>query len=381
LTERTATMKAKRVMSAAATKSWDSMRMVPCTPALYPKLLPFLDQTFGKKDHPWFAKYLPHIFNTQPACVRKHRIAADEKGIAGCIGIYPLRFRVGKAVLSAGGVGSVSTRPDLRGSGLMSAMLRDTVASLAAQGYDISWLGGNRFRYGNYGWDFGGRSVMFTIARRDLVRYFPNAKPARPRLATPADIPTMARLYQSIATRTLRPTASWPLHLKRSGFAFEVARASSRSAYLAYESREGNAENIVEVAGRPDDVLALMLGHCQRHKLEWLHVMRPDVEDAVAQLLFRVAAEFSYAHRSQVRIVNVASTWRKLAPEIGVRAAALPARRARALLSRVTREEDRRLILRRALGFLDATPLFPDRLQAYEWVRPVKWWISPVDQV
>jgi predicted N-acetyltransferase YhbS len=374
-------MKAKRVTNAAATKSWDNMRMVPCTSAQYPKLLPFLDKTFGKKVHHWFAKYLTHIFNPQPACVKKHRIVTDEKGIAGCIGIYPLKLKVGRAVLSAGGVGSVSTRPDLRGSGLMSAMLRDTVASLAAQGYDISWLGGNRYRYGNYGWDFGGRSIMFTIARRDIVRYFPKAKAARPRPATRADIPVMARLYQSLPTRTLRPTASWPIHLARAGFSFEITTTGGRSAYLAYESREGNAENIVEVAGRPDDVLALMLGHCQRHKLEWLHVMRPDVEDAVAQLLFRVAAEFSYAHRSQVRIVNVESTWTKLAPEIALRAASLPAAKARALLSRVKREEDRRLILRRALGFLDATPLFPARLKVYEWVRPVKWWIAPVDQV
>lgn len=361
------------------TKKHSSVAMRSCTLDEYESLLAFLDTQFRKKPGRWFARYKPQIFQPTAASVRHHRIVTDSKGIAGCIGIYPMKIRVGKAVLTVGGVGSVSSRGDLRGCGLMSAMLRDTVHTLEKQAYDISWLGGNRFRYGNYGWENGGHRLQFQVALVDLPRRYPGIKPFSPRKATARDIDTLARLYRRIPTGIVRPRDVWPIHLRNEGYTFVIAGSGRDCAYLVHH--RADPEAIVEVSGRPETVAAMLLGHGRKHKRTWLRVSLPDISTPLTEKFFEMCAGFHLAHQNQYRVVDVASCWDKLVPEMVSWGESHGVKGASRQLAAVTRTADRRVVLARALGFSARVPALPARLKKLEWVAPLGWWMSDVDGV
>ncbi len=358
-------------------QTWQPMRS--CTLEEFDELAVFVDTAFGKQDADWFRTYRPQIFRTTPESVACHRIVRDKNGIAGCIGVYPMVFRVGRAKLRVGGVGSVSTRADLRGGGLMSHMLRDTIGALERGGFDISWLGGARFRYGNYGWDHGGRGITFTVCAANIPRYLGDTPKVTLHTPRAADIETLNRAYRGLGRGAVRSHEMWELLLGHAEYHWEMAELHGRHAYIACSRH--NPEHVTELAGAPDTAAALLLAHSRKHERGWPRVEMPDVPIALVHKLFRISESFSLHHNNQYRIVDIDSAWKKLVPEIALHGMAAGVTRASSQLATVRTERDREAVLHRALGFLDTTPQLPARLEHLEWVRPLGWWLSHVDGV
>lgn len=353
--------------------------MRECTVKELDKLIEFAGAAFGKTDKRWFAKCRPTIFQPTPRSAKCHRYVRDEKGIAGLIGIYPLHFRIGKAVLKVGGIGTVSVRPDKRGGGLMSAMLDDTIRTLEKDGYDMSWLGGNRFRYGNYGWEHGGRYVNYAIHMPTVLRRIPSLKPARIRVPAPKDIPALERVYRTIGAGMVRSPETWSIVLKHGELNWEMTTDKGRVAYCAFWKHK--ASEIVELAGAPDLACSLLLAHRNKWKTDWINILTPELSTPLNQRLYQICETFKISHNNQYRIVNAESLWKKLVPEIAAQAKARGIPSAAALLSSVVKPADRTAILHRALGFMESIPALPSRLHKFEWVRPVGWWFSQADSV
>ena len=134
-------------------------RIRTATPADREGLLDLIDTAFSPKDGPRrsFAEELPHLFtDARMGC---HWIYEEAGKILGCIGLYPYDFRAGNVTFHAAGVGQVCTRPDARGKGIMSTLLRSVCRE--ADQYDFTYLWGDRLRYGRYGWAMGGATMRF----------------------------------------------------------------------------------------------------------------------------------------------------------------------------------------------------------------------------
>ncbi len=80
--------------------------------------------------------------------------------MAGVVGVYPMPVTMGGVEFRSACVGQVSTLPAYRGKGVMSAALRKVTAIMDTE-YDFTWLGGDRMRYGRYGWAFGGTKLCY----------------------------------------------------------------------------------------------------------------------------------------------------------------------------------------------------------------------------
>lgn len=355
------------------------LTLQPCTPKDFTNLLEFLDSAFRKPEKHWFAKHLTHIFNRQPASVACHNMVKIDGRIAGVIGIYPLRWKIGRTVLNVGGIGSVSAHADSRGKGVMSAMLKQVIARMESGGYDISWLGGDRYRYANYGWELGGRHTRFIVARRDVVRYYPSIRPARCRVVRSGDIPTVARLFERQTVRTIRPADAWPIHLKRKALGWTVTDGDEGQAYIAFDKDQ--PRNVAEVCGATTATVGLVLAHMRKYKLDRLVVPIPAHNRSLHRLFYRISTSFSLHHNAQVRVINIASTWNKLKGHAAAQLAPEDPAVARELLDTVESDTDRRVLLGRLLGFFDTEPAMPPRLKAFDRLRPVEWWMSAVDGV
>ena len=354
-------------------KNQSTSIMTPCTPAEFPAVLSFLDRCFKKPSKNWFFGHYAHIFQPTPESIRNHCLYKEDDRLAGIIGVYPFTLRIGSARLRVAGIGSVAVDPTLRGKGIMTAMLDDTLERIRCGAFDLSWLGGDRFRYKNYGWDLGGKQVLFTISRKNLDRYFPKIKPAGLAKATIRDIPLLQKLHAGFTTRIERKRADWTIQISRPNLCWRIARHNRENAYCVYFA--DTPGKITEIRGTGLAVIGLLKKYLLDHNRDTVTVAYPNTPDRQFRLLWNCADNFHTEHCSQIQIINQSAAWKKIVPEIARHGIAVTH------LNAVVSSTDQRLILSRALGFCDAMPMFPARLRNFESIAPLDWWIADPDKV
>jgi GNAT superfamily N-acetyltransferase len=130
----------------------------------------FTDMVFrpGQRGRLILQRQYPHAYRDTPEYERRLLLVRDEGELVGCLAIHPMTIRVEEARLSTGGIGIVGTHPQRRGEGIMSAMLNDAIERMARAGYALSVLGGDRQRYGWFGWENGGAKNVFELTPRLL---------------------------------------------------------------------------------------------------------------------------------------------------------------------------------------------------------------------
>ncbi len=119
-----------------------------------------------------FQENWPHTSLPDPKKFKEHLLLKEDGFVAAHVGIYPQECKVHGSILKSGSIGGVATHEKARGKGYMSVLLKRALELLHERKYDISWLGGDRKRYGYFGWECGGRVSKFITA----PRYFPECK-------------------------------------------------------------------------------------------------------------------------------------------------------------------------------------------------------------
>ncbi len=112
-----------------------------------------------------FESILPRIFKREEEKMSWHLGAKSDGKLCGVAASYPLGWKVGGEVLKISASGNVAVDESFRGKGIMGAVLTQIEAEDRAAGFDISYLHGERFRYGNYGFEKCGIEYIFDMTR------------------------------------------------------------------------------------------------------------------------------------------------------------------------------------------------------------------------
>ncbi len=118
-----------------------------------------------------FQKQWPHTSMPDQKKFKEHLLLKEGGFVAAHVGIYPQDMKVNGSILKSGSIGGVATHEKARGKGYMSVLLKRAVELLHERKYDVSWLGGDRKRYGYFGWECGGRVSKFITAPRYFSEY------------------------------------------------------------------------------------------------------------------------------------------------------------------------------------------------------------------
>lgn len=121
-----------------------------------------------------FEHILPKLYFKDNKNMIHYGAFVDGKLVAS-IGLYTMEFVSKYSKLKVGCVGAVSTHPDYRKNGFFSLLIKKIVAYAKRRKFDLMFLGGNRFRYGNYGFENAGRRLMVTISNRTAIRLSSNS--------------------------------------------------------------------------------------------------------------------------------------------------------------------------------------------------------------
>lgn len=203
----------------------------------------------GWRGHDFFRRCL----EDEPGFRDENVWVAEAGGrLVSCVQIFPRRLRVGKAAIPAGGIGSVFTGPDARGSGVASALLERAAQAMRERGMPLSLLFASRLGfYGRLGW-------VSWPGSRTLLRPVPEAAGGRDDAAQGArpfeaerDLAAVQQIHEiytgSRQGTAIRNAADWRASLRiggnpleqflvalRDGQAVAYARATVLSGFLVF---------------------------------------------------------------------------------------------------------------------------------------------------
>jgi predicted N-acetyltransferase YhbS len=137
-------------------------------PEEFSDVMRFVDMVFrpNEKGRYILQRQYPHAYRHHPAYSRRLLVLRDQDEIIGALAVHPQRFRLASGSLDAGGIGVVGTHPQRRGQGIMGHLLHQAVEHMQDQGMALSVLGGDRQRYGWFGWENAGCLNRFNLTAR-----------------------------------------------------------------------------------------------------------------------------------------------------------------------------------------------------------------------
>lgn len=228
--------------------------ITPLSAADFDEAMAVMNLAFDKSPPADFASILPKLYRPEHglmSCLWALRRGGRIKAV---VGVHPLAWKVGAATLPVAGIGGVSTHPDCRGQGMMQRLMTHCVRLMKEQGYPLSVLGGQRQRYGYFGYEVCGVEVEVQLGKRNLRHCF--GAPSNIRFE-PLDDGPAGRLE---AARSLHDAQ--PVRAERSAGDFlRVLRSWRAVPYAALEEGELigyvvvslDGKELLEVVGRNGD--------------------------------------------------------------------------------------------------------------------------------
>ncbi|OQW97247.1 MAG: hypothetical protein BWK77_02240 [Verrucomicrobia bacterium A1] len=237
-------------------------------------------------DHPRFEEFLPDLYEPAAESAACHYVIREGGRIVSSVGVFPVEVRLSELLFHVAGVGSVSTAPECRGRGFMSAIMTALRADAAAAGFAFSWLSGLRQRYAHFGWEKAGTDFVIRVTRQP-----PPAGTSWTIRRLDAASDSLESLHEAraalVAAGECEEAAS-RRKLSRLGIEVFEARRGSDYAYLAGNRRFGWLQ---EWGGAVGGVRAL-LHHALGGKPAWL-VRIPPVRDPYTDLFLSLGDNFA----------------------------------------------------------------------------------------
>ena len=277
----------------------------------FAEVMDFIDLNFRSG---WQGRFIlqghyPHLYQNKPEFMRRVILVRDQGSLVGSLAIHPLMLRLDGCYLKTGGIGAVGTHPERRGEGIMSLLLRDAIERMHRDGCALSVLGGDRQRYGWFGWENGGVRNLFTLTLRHL------GKP------TPAErrLPLQRMEFTGAVCRKLReisrgrpywversPRDIQPLFERHSREVW-TCRQGRHFAYLALGGaglRPRPYERIDEAGGDPELVAAMARVLMVRYRRDRLTAITgPNPEEI--ELFRPYSSTWTRTTDCMIRIVNL----------------------------------------------------------------------------
>jgi predicted N-acetyltransferase YhbS len=221
-----------------------------------------LDRAFAEHDVADFASLLPALYQPTDTHMNRQLAVRDGDRLVALLGVFPIEWRLGELVLPVAGIGGVSVDPDHRGRGLMRRLMDAARARIAAAGYPLAYLAGQRQRYRWFGWEVAGCRVRLELSRRNLAAIDPAAPTVSLLPLAPGDVAALEALHRLQPSRCER--ADFAAHLRNWRHTAFVARCPDGIVgYLVVRERDRSVFELV--ARTPELQIEVLRAYASRH--------------------------------------------------------------------------------------------------------------------
>ena len=287
------------------------MDLKRCDRTRYPEFLRKLHEAFDYRPKEWFQKNLTNCtpypdFATDEE-IANHLLCVEGGEIIGGLGAYPADWAVSdiygnRATVGAYGIGQVFCVAKHRNRGVMTALMNETERHMRSQDRTVGFLGGDRHRYGHFGYGFGVNSVRYEFRKTRFLQS-KDAAGLVVRQAGANDIDELNEMYDTLPSRILRDARAWERQMKRHNFKWAIALLDGKKACAAYET----PERVAELCGDLDAAAALLahlFGQCGTDKLTVSHPMQNGINSEIGRMLHDNASMIAVESTGLVSIID-----------------------------------------------------------------------------
>ena len=135
----------------------------------FDSIIELVDECFSHdRDSGGMLARWPHCYIPQHEKIRNCLIFKDGSKVVSLVEYVDQIVLVNESEIKVAGITAIATWPTYRGRGFMTKLLKHCIPLMREEGYAFSDLGGDRQRYGRFGWENGGREWRFRITPRSL---------------------------------------------------------------------------------------------------------------------------------------------------------------------------------------------------------------------
>jgi predicted GNAT family N-acyltransferase len=269
----------------------------------------FLEDVYGHS-YGYFPLAYPQVWKKQNTDGFKNTFIIKEKGnIVSLLRIFPLKTIQNGVDVNLAGIGSVSTLYSHRGKGYMTELLQHSFQEMEKQKFPLSVLGGDRHRYGNFGYENGGRVVNVTVSPRGIHRVGIKSLAAK-RYGGEKDILSkMIGAYNGLSYRKRRSENDFEEIYTKPGLAVYYTGKGKDFAFIvisATESRDAG-KMVFEFAGKSEMIPGILRHLSERFGFASFSLSFPDFSD-VPESIISAASNWSVSPGLMIKIVNLKQT-------------------------------------------------------------------------
>ena len=269
------------------------------------------------RDHGGIVARWPHCFFPKEEKLRNSLVMKDGSKVVSLVEYVDQTMRVDGGSLKTAGITIVSTWPTYRGRGFMTKLLNKCITLLQEEGYAFSDLGGDRQRYGHFGWERAGRQWRFQVTRRSLN----DSKAAEghtvsPYTASKEETDAVIAIHEKEAKGLKRSRGLYEMLYKRVGRQLWLSRDDEGiDAYAMVDPRE-KEQVIIEFGGSPEGTRTI-LGHLiENVGIEALTIYSP-WSNPLNATFFSASSWWNVVSQRMVKIVDLEATLLGFAPQLG----------------------------------------------------------------
>ena len=237
-----------------------SLDVVQLAGADFDEALEFLDGVFGEHRPHDFATLLPSIYQPSDELMSCNHALREDGRIRAIVGLFPIDWQVGDRRLKVGGIGGVSTLRSARGRGFMGILMRHCVERMKAEGFHLSWLGGQRQRYGYFGYEKCGQTLSFDLGPANMRHARPEPMDLRFEALEPGHSERLERawgMHRARQVHCLR-RKSWFHRYLRAWYNRPHTALDASGEMAGYLVAGGEGGPVVELVGRDEETAAAM---------------------------------------------------------------------------------------------------------------------------
>ncbi len=266
----------------------------------------------GSLERRWCHVWGGHLDEPAEEYLRNFFLYKQDSRIWGMVGVIPMRLEWGGEIVRVGGISPVATHPEYRGRGVMTKLLAHADAVMQERGDELSVLGGDRKRYGRFGWEHIGRMARLLFSKRywsDIpdLRNRPNCITAD---SDDRVLEEVLRLYNAVTPRFVRSLGQLRVLLSRPGAEiWAVEGGSGLESYLAaFDNR------ICEYRGDSVTLPGLIKYFASMHDYPEVVAHAPPDFGVVEERLLGWSSDMRVGPLFSLKILRLAELLRKLVP-------------------------------------------------------------------
>lgn len=226
----------------------------------FDELMALLDRSFSYERGGIAARY-PHVYD--PEQPKRHAVITVDGDIVSHAACIPETLVLdGGAEVACAGIGGVATAKPHRDNGYMSQLLEFWLDWMDDEGVLLSELGGDRTRYGHFGWERTAPEVVYTLTERSMGSVSP-AGDVSVYDGDGSDLEALQRLHASRTPRVDRDAATAAAIYGQRGLDTLLYREDGTCQAYVCLSREQRRRTIREFGGGAEGIRAI-LGYCLR---------------------------------------------------------------------------------------------------------------------